>query len=488
MRTTYSSRLSFRLRSIGAGAGLALGLFVLFGYAIDFELAWRLAPGLPATHPLSALCLALLGFGLLASLSEWPTVRLVSRGAVVASAAIVAMRLVAPLVGASFFDAMTPFHHVLASQAATNTPIFMGLNTALTLLAIAISEILRWKRWATASQLFACCAMGLLFLALIGYIDHLHAFYGSMAPLTLVGIFVLASSVLFGTHQRGFIRSLVAQSEPGRLARLLLGSSTSVIVVIGWGMTHYTSVFDTTEQFRASLAYQTTAVVTLSWILVTAATARADVIDRRRLCAERQLLKANHKLEDLAARDPLTGLANRRRFEELLQTEHRRAKRSVSPLSLVAVDVDQFKSYNDIYGHPAGDACLKALAKAVDGVLRRPGDLAARIGGEEFLILLPATNAVGASFMAVTIRDAVLDLAIPHRESPVGIVTISIGVATAMPTGDSSHTTLVAAADDALYEAKRNGRNVIQTASAAGIPSAAVTPSLEEKTPYTSPG
>jgi diguanylate cyclase (GGDEF)-like protein len=253
-------------------------------------------------------------------------------------------------------------------------------------------------------------------------------------------------------------------------------------------MTHYTPIFDTTEQVRASLAYQTTALVTLSWILVTAATARADIIDRRRLCAERQLLKANQKLEDLAARDPLTGLANRRRFEELLQTEHRRAKRSRSSLSLVAVDVDQFKSYNDIYGHPAGDACLKALAKAVDGVIRRPGDLAARIGGEEFSVLLPATNAVGASFMAAIIRDAVLDLAIPHRESPVGIVTISIGVATAMPTGDSSHTTLVAAADDALYEAKRNGRNVIQTASAAGIPSAAVTPSPMQKTPYTSPG
>ena len=204
----------------------------------------------------------------------------------------------------------------------------MGSNTALTLLAIAGSEILRWKRWPTASQLFASSAICLLFLAFVGYIDHLHAFYGKMAPATLVGAFALTLSLLLRTHQHGFIRCLVAQSEPGRLARLLLGSSTSVIILVNWGMTHFTRFFDTTEQVGAIPAYQTTLVIILSWILVTAATVRADIIDRHRQFTEHLLLKVNRELEELAAHDALTGLANRRRFEELLQTEHRRAKRS----------------------------------------------------------------------------------------------------------------------------------------------------------------
>jgi diguanylate cyclase (GGDEF)-like protein/PAS domain S-box-containing protein len=180
---------------------------------------------------------------------------------------------------------------------------------------------------------------------------------------------------------------------------------------------------------------------------------------------EEQLEATNLRLEDLASHDPLTCLANRRRFEEVLQSEHRRAKRSVLPLSLIAIDVDHFKAYNDTYGHPAGDACLKALVTAIEDALRRPGDLAARIGGEEFSVLLPATDTIGATFMATSIHDAVLELALPHIKNPLGIVTISVGVATVLPLDESSPAMLVKAADDALYAAKRGGRNAIRVAT-----------------------
>jgi diguanylate cyclase (GGDEF)-like protein/PAS domain S-box-containing protein len=188
-----------------------------------------------------------------------------------------------------------------------------------------------------------------------------------------------------------------------------------------------------------------------------------DVTERRAF--EEKLEAANRQLEDLAALDPLTGLANRRRFEELLQTEHRRARRLRLPLSIATIDVDQFKAYNDTYGHPAGDACLRAIAAAIDGVLRRPGDLAARIGGEEFSVLLPNTDASGASHMAERIRGAVLSLAMQHLESQTRTVTVSIGVTTALPTDDRCLTVLIKDADDALYAAKRSGRNVVRSAS-----------------------
>jgi diguanylate cyclase (GGDEF)-like protein/PAS domain S-box-containing protein len=185
-----------------------------------------------------------------------------------------------------------------------------------------------------------------------------------------------------------------------------------------------------------------------------------DVSERKTF--EEQLEAANRRLEDLAAQDPLTGLANRRRFEEMLSVEHRRARRLRCPLAIVLIDADRFKAYNDRYGHPAGDACLQAIARAIDGVLRRPQDLAARLGGEEFIVLLPATDTSGAAHTAHRIRDAVRALAIQHADSDAGIVTVSIGVACTDAEDETDEAALIDAADQALYGAKRSGRDAVQ--------------------------
>jgi diguanylate cyclase (GGDEF)-like protein/PAS domain S-box-containing protein len=187
--------------------------------------------------------------------------------------------------------------------------------------------------------------------------------------------------------------------------------------------------------------------------------ATRDVTSRKR--AEEQLAQANERLQSIASQDGLTGLANRRQFDETLDSEFRRASRSGAPLGLLMLDVDCFKAYNDRYGHPAGDRCLKDIAQALKELAVRPGDLVARYGGEEIAIILPDTSAEGAVTIAERARAAVGALGVPHLGNLAGTtVTISVGVATL--TGSSPFAgpdDLVRAADQALYKAKQTGRD-----------------------------
>lgn len=169
--------------------------------------------------------------------------------------------------------------------------------------------------------------------------------------------------------------------------------------------------------------------------------------------------KAQAKLARLARVDALTELPNRRAFDEFFEREWRRAMRTHSVLSLLYVDADSFKTYNDRYGHAQGDKLLHALARSLEGLLRRPGDFAARYGGEEFLILLPDTDEASAFAMGEKVRKAVMDLKAPHEKSSFGIATVSVGVATVRPRTGDERTSLLQAADSALYQAKNAGRN-----------------------------
>lgn len=177
------------------------------------------------------------------------------------------------------------------------------------------------------------------------------------------------------------------------------------------------------------------------------------------------------ELSVLAVTDGLTGLANRRMFDKQLETEWVRASRERSPVSLLLVDVDQFKAYNDIYGHQAGDECLRTIARTIASAARRPGDLVARYGGEELVVLLPDLDEAGAAAVAEEIRAKVEALRVQHEASaPSRVLTVSIGSATHVPTLDRSRigpTHLITLADAALYRAKQDGRNRVATAKAA---------------------
>lgn len=184
----------------------------------------------------------------------------------------------------------------------------------------------------------------------------------------------------------------------------------------------------------------------------------------RRFTAEAALAQAAGKLAVLAATDGLTGLANRRQFDEALEREWRRAIRGDNPIALLMLDADNFKFYNDHYGHLEGDHVLRSIADCVRLLLRRPADLGARYGGEEFAVLLPETDAIGALDVAERLRARVETLAIPHEGRPGGRVTISIGVAVARPRHGDQDSVLVREADAALYAAKDAGRNRVATA------------------------
>ena len=173
-------------------------------------------------------------------------------------------------------------------------------------------------------------------------------------------------------------------------------------------------------------------------------------------------IETGQALERMVRLDTLTGIANRRLFEEELEKEWRRAERDNDALSVISADVDHFKEYNDYYGHLAGDRCLARVAQTMQSALSRPGDVVARIGGEEFAFLLPGTTLIGARAVAELIRQRILELNTPHEASPTaGQITLSFGIASSVPTSTSTSADLLHASDLALYDAKRRGRNQI---------------------------
>ncbi len=202
----------------------------------------------------------------------------------------------------------------------------------------------------------------------------------------------------------------------------------------------------------------------------------SDITDRKRI--ELTQAEMNRRLSTLADMDGLTGVSNRRAFDEVLRSEFARGIHDGRPLALLLIDVDHFKAFNDAYGHPEGDECLKTVARVLTGALRRRGDRVARIGGEEFAVILPDTDTAGAMTMAERIRAGVRDLRIRHQRSVGGLVTVSVGVAVSGgDEGPPSIDALVGRADAALYAAKAAGRDRVmlsetETKSAGGGPPA----------------
>ena len=183
-----------------------------------------------------------------------------------------------------------------------------------------------------------------------------------------------------------------------------------------------------------------------------------DITERKKV--EQALQRSREELERLSRQDGLTGVANRRFFDDILRREFLRSARERSPLALVIGDTDCFKSYNDRYGHVQGDECLRRIAAEFAAVCRRPADLAARYGGEEFALILPDTPPETAANIAESLRRTVEHLAIPHAASTVSDrVTVSLGIATFVPSSGDTPQLLVESADRALYEAKQQGRN-----------------------------
>jgi diguanylate cyclase (GGDEF)-like protein len=184
-----------------------------------------------------------------------------------------------------------------------------------------------------------------------------------------------------------------------------------------------------------------------------------DITDRKRM---------EEELRRTSQRDALTGLANRRTFEERLQTEWSRAARASRPLSLIMVDIDHFKEFNDLHGHVQGDECLRRVAEVIESTFRRSGELTSRWGGEEFAIVLAEVDRRDAIALAERLRKAVEDAAIPRRGRS-SRVTVSVGVASLLPSPGGHPLHLVSLADEAMYRSKRQGRNRVTVSSEAAV-------------------
>ena len=183
-----------------------------------------------------------------------------------------------------------------------------------------------------------------------------------------------------------------------------------------------------------------------------------DISERKK--TEQELLRLKQELEELSFKDGLTGVANRRLFDSVLEAEWENARRMRLPLSMILLDIDYFKQYNDRYGHIRGDDCLKQVAKALSGAGARARDFFGRFGGEEFVLVLPETDAKAAQQIAERCRNLIFKLQIPHEASAVGqLLTISLGVGTLIPTRDDQPLAFIERVDQLLYRAKESGRN-----------------------------
>ncbi|MHB1075291.1 GGDEF domain-containing protein [Thiobacillus sp.] len=185
-----------------------------------------------------------------------------------------------------------------------------------------------------------------------------------------------------------------------------------------------------------------------------------DISERKK--TEEQLVILQKELEALSFKDGLTGVANRRMFDSILEVEWAHARRNNQPLSVIMLDIDYFKQYNDCYGHIEGDACLKRVAQVLNSAATRARDLFARFGGEEFVLVLPGTDEGSAAKIAERCRSLIFKEQIPHAQSPVSqILTVSLGVGTIIPSHQDDPLAFVETVDKRLYQAKQHGRNCI---------------------------
>ena len=242
--------------------------------------------------------------------------------------------------------------------------------------------------------------------------------------------------------------------QQNRLRQAALALRLAAVLLLLWAGWRYSRHMQTELQKQHDLRAELT-------------TAKALLEEKVRLRTA-ELEAANRQLETLSTTDELTGLANRRRFDQYWSEEWQRAVRQGTSLAVIMVDVDHFKNYNDHYGHQQGDACLRQLGALLRVTIRRSGELAARYGGEEFVVVLSGASAQQASETAAAVLGAMQAEQIPHAASPVApVLTLSLGVATGHPGAGEDRDHLIRLADEALYQAKRLGRNRVVMANTA---------------------
>ncbi|WP_017519433.1 sensor domain-containing diguanylate cyclase [Pseudomonas nitroreducens] len=370
-------------------------------------------------------------------------------------------------------NGLAPDWSLLGEPLNSNVIYYSGVSLALAALLQFAHRMMQFERILPRLDRVLRAMIGLYLLSLIAYAFALP----SMSRVGILLNFATAVILLTGAAVAAFKRQRSAFFFLAAFALLMLGGAMTSLRAMGIVPTNLFTVdglqlgsamemivlaFALADRFnvmrREKARVQEELIRAQQQLVDNLRTAEHELELR---VAERtdELRELNHQLQAMSLTDALTGIANRRRFDQVLEQEWSHARRSGEPLALAVVDVDWFKRYNDHYGHPAGDACLREIAQALATTVNRSTDLVARYGGEEFVFLAPMTDLAGVRGMAQKLLQAVEALALPHALSPLGRVSVSIGVA-AMVTGqEASAEMLVARADAALYEAKKQGRN-----------------------------
>lgn len=436
-------------RKIAGGIG---GVSVLLGCVLlaagwAFGLEGRALPGLSAFKPNTALALVLLGAGL-ATTAARPAARRLADGL-----AVLAIGLGLVTLAEFAFRLDLRIDHLMAAGWPVSRGLHPGRIEPSTALAIDLLGVAllcthrpaaHWVKsaGATGAMLIAWAALS-SYVFRPGVLEAVPLF-GSMALHTAVMIFLLGVGVLAAPPMSWPVRTMLSNGVGGLVCRWLLPPAVLAPPAIGWLLTRRNVLDLFPLEFDWALYSAIFSVGSV--LLILSLARRIELIDAERNAAA-----------ELSQRDPLTGLANRRAFDTVLGEVFRLARRHERPLALVLLDVDHFKAYNDEYGHPAGDALLKGLGGILGGAARTT-DLVARIGGEEFALVLPETDLRGARHMAEHLRAAVERSPAFRRR-----VTVSIGVA-ALPSAATTPMQLVSDCDVALYGAKSAGRNRVACA------------------------
>lgn len=431
-----------RARSLCAWLGGGIGLLVLCIYAFGFHAASPWFAGLPTTHPHTALCLILLALGI--SPAPWRSTRwaTLTNFALAVLIGFLGVRLAVPAMSQHWFDAFAPFGAQVVQRVADEQHHAMPANVATALLMLSFGEVLKRQRRAVASQFFACCTLSLLFIGLMCHLGRLSGFWGAIGPMTFLGIGALAVGLLLGTARHGFMRALTADSEAGQVARTLLGSSSVMVLLIGWLVSR--RIDHPGIPLPADgplLVYQIMAIMALTWIVIAIGTSRADRLDRHRSVAERLLYRTS-------TNDSLTGLLTR---NSIAQQRALRAPEGL-PSANLFIDLDRFRAVNEALGSVEGDKVLKQVARRLLDVT--PRGLIARLGGDEFAIFIVGVTLAEAEQLSSAVMQALtLPFDIKGRHLRL---TASVGIA---HTDNAGLTDLRQASDAAMYVAKGRGGN-----------------------------
>lgn len=428
-----------------AAIAVLFGLGSIFGYLLNIEWLYRPVPNGPATNPLTATIIILIGMAIYHQQKHKLNRTVLS---LLASAALLMtiVRIYDALSGSHFSSVIMPFHDVVVLENEMGKNNTIGINTAVMLFFISLAVLFKGFGNNIASQSTAAIAVAIPMISFVGYGYGLQKFYGEMSMLTAKAGFMLSLAGLTLTADKLMLRSILSPYVGGKIARYQVLAGFIVPIVFGY----FFHVFEGNDDSLFGLF-----VVAICWFVVIMVGISAMHIER----ADRSRRQSGRMLADAAFNDHLTGLPNRKLFFDVGENEFSLSAQNRTPLCVLMLDIDNFKNINDVGGHAMGDRVLVELAKTLKSSVRKT-DIVARIGGEEFTVLLADSSRASAKRVAETIRTNIENMPIKGWTDVHGPVTTSIGCNYC----NGSSSTLDEAlneADKALYISKNNGKNQV---------------------------